>query len=184
MEFQEQKEKQLERKDKSNEQKWDASIERLCNKINSKKEYCTTSSCGGRITLIKGLKEKSRNVFLFKTHEKITLGELKKALENPGYDKLIYFKQETCILHVACSSMESARVLLNKAKLVGWKKSGIISVEKRVILEMMGTEKLEFPIMNNFKLLVSEDFLKLIVKEANSRLERVWEKIQKLEKLI
>ncbi|MCX6748397.1 MAG: hypothetical protein NT076_02230 [Candidatus Pacearchaeota archaeon] len=168
----------------SNEQRWDQAIESLCEKINLKKEYYTTSSCAGRIVLIKALKEKAEDVFLFKTHEKISFSQLKKALASVKYKGLIYFKQETCILHVACKDLEGAVELLNKAKFAGWKRSGIIASGKRTICELMSTEKLELPITNDCKLLVDEDYLKLLVKEANSRLERVWEKIEKLDELI
>ncbi len=184
MSFLEEKKKQLEREDLSNEGKVDRHIFNLCRKINSKPNYYTTSSCAGRIVLIKALKMKAEDIFLFKSHEKIKLDELKKAISSIKYSKLVYFKQETCILHVACSSIEKAVELLNKAKQAGWKRSGIIGKGKRIILELMSTEKLELPIMDNLKLLVDDDYLKLLVKEANSRLERVWEKIEKFEKLI
>lgn len=185
MDFLEQKGKQLARKDKSNEQKWDAGITGLCNKINSRKEYYTTSSCAGRIVLIKSLKEKARDVFLFKTHEKISFLELKKELENAKkkYKGLVYFKQESCILHVACSDAEAGKILLFKARFAGWKRSGMIS-GKRIILELMSTEKLELPVIDKGKILVEDVYLKLIAKEANRKLEKVREKIRKLESLI
>jgi len=184
MNFQDSKKKQFEREDLSNEGGWDKHILRLCNKINLKKEHYTTSSCAGRVVLIKALKEKAEDVFLFKCHERIEVEQLKNALTSVKYPGLVYFKQETCILHVACSTMDSARVLLNKAKFAGWKRSGIIASGKRIILELMSTEKMELPIADNRKLLVDEGYLKLLVREANSRLVRVWEKIEKLEKLI
>jgi len=185
MNFQQQKKKQLLKKDKSNEGIWDRGIDDLCRKINDKKEYYTTSSCAGRIVLIKELDEKAEDVFLFKSHEKISFPELKKELKKAGkYKGLIYFKQEPCILHVACLDLGSGLSLLNKAKFAGWKRSGMIASKKRVILELMSTEKLELPVMNKGKLLVDDNYLKLIVKEANRKLKRVREKIKKLEKLI
>tara|TARA_Y100000310_G_C20658494_1_gene803321 strand:- start:1381 stop:1941 length:561 start_codon:yes stop_codon:yes gene_type:complete len=183
--FQEQKQKQLKRKDKSNEGKWDSAIVKLCEMINSKKEYYTTSSCGGRISLVKGLKEKAENVFLFKTHDKISFRELKKELEKASkYKGLIYFKQEPCILHVACLNEEKGSKLLIRARIAGWKRSGMIATSKRVMLELMSTEKLELPIMMEGKILVDDDYLRLLVKEANKKLEKVREKINKFENLI
>ncbi len=55
---------------------------------------------------------------------------------------------------------------------------------KRNMVELHSTESISFPIMENGKILVDDDFLKLIVKEANKKLERTWEKIQKFEKLL
>jgi tRNA wybutosine-synthesizing protein 3 len=174
----------LGKKDKSNEQGIDKRINKLCKKINDKKEYYTTSSCAGRINLVKGLQDKAEDVFLFKSHEKINFLRLKKELIKAGkYKGLIYFKQEPCILHVACLDLESAKKLLNKARDVGWMRSGLIS-DKKIILELISTEKLELPIMNNGKLLVNENYLKLLAKESNKRLKRTWEKVKKLENLL
>ena len=183
MNFLQQKAKQLSKTDKSNIGKWDSKIKDLCEKINNKKEYYTTSSCGGRVVLIKSLDEKAENVFLFRTHKKIKFGELKKALKNVDYLGLVEFQQTTCILHVACKTLNDAQVLVNKAKLSGWKHSGIMNI-KRNMVELHSTEKISFPIMDDGKVLVDDDFLKMIVREANDKLERVWGKIEKLEKEI
>jgi len=99
-------------------------------------------------------------------------------------DSLFKFKQEPCILHVACEKLEGAQILLNKAKLAGWKKSGIIAFGKRFICELNSTEKIEFPIIKNKKLLVDDEFLKLIVEKSNANLKKCWEKIEKLEKIV
>lgn len=184
MNFIQQKAKQFSKADKSNIGKWDSKIKILCEKLNKRKEYYTTSSCSGRVVLIKSLDEKAENVFLFRTHDKIKFGELKKALKDIDYKGLVEFQQTTCILHVACASLEDAQNLVNKAKLAGWKHSGIMATEKRFIIELYSTEKINFPIMNKGQILVDDDFLKIVIKEANNKLERVWEKIKRLEKSI
>ncbi len=185
MSFEESKQKQLSKIDKSSIGSWDEKIKELCNKINKSKKYYTTSSCGGRIVLIKSLDEKSENVFLFRTHDKISFNELKKALEEAGnkYKGLVELQQTTCILHVACESLKDAQIIVNKAKLAGWKRSGIMG-GKRNMVELHSTESISFPIMENKKILVNDDFLKLVVREANKKVERTWEKIQKFEKLL
>ncbi len=189
MNFQDMKKKQLSKIDKSSIGKWDDKIVGLCEKLNKMDDYYTTSSCGGRVVLIKSLDKKASDVFLFKTHDKIGMSGLKKALENAGagYDGLVEFKMSGCILHVACSCLEDAQKLVDKAKLAGWKRSGIMTSGisgGRIIVELLSTENIEFIIMKNGKVLVDDDFLKLIVGMANKRLERVWEKIKKLEKLL
>tara|TARA_Y100000310_G_scaffold289105_1_gene315255 strand:+ start:1151 stop:1711 length:561 start_codon:yes stop_codon:yes gene_type:complete len=186
MDFQQAKKKQLSKIDKSSIGSWDSKIKKLCGKINKNKKYYTTSSCAGRILLIKGVDKKIRDVFLFRTHDKIGIGELKKVLDEVSkkYNKLVEFQQTTCILHVACDSLVSAQNLVNKAKQSGWKHSGIMTTNKRFMVELHSTEKISFPIMNKGKVLVDDDFLKIVVKEANSKLERVWKKIKKLSKLI
>ena len=94
---------------------------------------------------------------------------------------LIKFKQEPMILHVACKDLDSAKEIMKVAQNSGFKKVGIISLGKNIVVEINGTEKMEFPILNGKNILVDEAFLKLIVKESNSRMKRNWLKIKKFE---
>jgi tRNA wybutosine-synthesizing protein 3 len=183
--FNEEKKRQLVRGDKSSIGSWDCKIKGLCNKINKKKNYYTTSSCAGRVVFLKYSDVKQEDAFLFRTHDKISFSELKKALLDAGekYKGIIEFQQTSCILHVACGSIDDAQKIVNKAKESGWKRSGIMG-GKRNMVELHSTENISFPIMNNGKMLVDEDFLKLIVLQANEKLERVWQKIKRLEKII
>ncbi len=184
--FQQQKTTQLSRKDKSHIGEWDKKIKKLCNKINKKKNYYTTSSCAGRVVLLKASDKKQPNLFLFVTHNKISSPELKKQLNLAvkKYKKLIYFKQECCGLHVACETLAATQNLLDKAKFAGWKNSGIIASRKRFICHFRSTEKLELPIADKGKILVSDELLKLLASESNKKLSRTWQKIKNLEKLL
>jgi tRNA wybutosine-synthesizing protein 3 len=182
--FEKRKRDILGKADKSDKGNWDKPMQKLMDKINKNNNYYTTSSCSGRIVLIKYSDKKQENLFLFRTHYKTNFAEIKKELRRIRYSGLIYFKEESCILHVACRTLADAQRILDKGKLAGWKKSGIISSNKRFICELMGAEYISLPIMNNRKTLVSEDYLKLIIKEANRKLSRAWEKIKKLEKSI
>ena len=91
---------------------------------------------------------------------------------------------ESCILHVVCRELKNAEEIYEKAKLAGWKKSGIISTKRSFVAELISTERLEFPIINKKKILVDDEFLKLVVKGSNDKLKRSWEKIKKLEKFL
>ncbi|MBS3079808.1 hypothetical protein J4218_06815 [Candidatus Pacearchaeota archaeon] len=181
--FLEQKEKQLSKDDLSSIGSWDKKIAGLCNKINKKKNYYTTSSCAGRIVLIKYSDKKIEDAFLFRTHAKVSFQELKKVLEKLDYSGIVEFQQSCCILHVACLTLSDAQNLVNLAKESGWQRSGIIG-GKRNIAELHSTESMSFPIMNNGKVLVDDDFLKLVIEMANNKLERTWEKIGRLGKKI
>lgn len=182
--FQDLKKKQFAKLDKSSIGSWDKKISGLCNKINKSKSYYTTSSCSGRIVLIKSSEVKVPDIFLFRTHDKISFIELNKAWKKISYNGLVDFQQTTCILHVACADLNSAQALVDKAKFVGWKRSGIMATRKRIIVELNSTENISFPMMNKGQMLVDDDFLKLIVKEANLKLIRVWKKIEKLRKIV
>ena len=126
------------------------------------------------------------SLFLFVTHNKTSFKEIKRELARLGRKskKLVYFKQEPCILHIACQSIEAAQKLLENAKISGWKKLGIIAIRRRIVVEISSTEKIEMPILNKGKILVSDEFLKLLAKDANSLLERSWEKIKRLERFV
>jgi len=205
----------LSKKDKSFIGEWDEKIKPLCDKINKKKNYYTTSSCAGRIVLVKDQEKKQPGVFEAVFHDIINfksfwkkLSEIaspcseivKKVVNNKGPSKFgvtvnklgkiprrgqnVKFKQEPCILHVACKDFKDAEGLLKKAQLAGWKRSGIIASGKRFIVEIGGTDKLEFPLMQNGKLVVNDSFLKLVVKKSNENLKKSWLKIDKLKKLI
>lgn len=180
--FANRKAQQLIKIDRSNEQKWDAKIKSLCEKINKKENYYTTSSCSGRVIIVKG-PSKSLDAFILKSHSSITFKQLKDALNKTNFDDLLYFKQEPMIIHIACKTLQDAVDLLDLSQNAGFKKKGIISTRDRFIVEILGSEKLELPIKDK-KVLVSDEYLKLLVKESNIRLKRNWEKIRKLEKLI
>jgi len=184
--FEKRKQDCLLRADKSSIGRIDEKIKKLCENINQKTNYYTLSSCSGRIVLIKNIKKKQPDLFIFKSHEKIKPSELKEALKiyEKGKENLI-FKQEPCIMHIACKTLDDAKNLLKKAQQAGLKHSGIISISgSRIVLEIKGSEQLALPIMEKGKIIVDENFLKVLVEESNKRLSATWEKIKKLEKEI
>jgi len=218
--FSQQKQDVLLRIDKSSKRSWDKKIAGLCEKINKKENYYTTSSCSGRVVLIIESDKKEHGLFVQVYHDLISLKQLKEDLnkiasfhsvinnkqliKNPDItnylaeksdkvdfgaiksrakrDELIKFKQEPCILHISCKTLEDAEKLIKKSQLAGWKKAGIVALGKRLIVELNSTEKLEFPIISNEKILVNEDFLKIIIKKSNKNLKKSWEKIERLKK--
>ena len=175
MSFQQRKKDILNKKDKSSVGEWDKKIKSLCDKINSFEEYYTTSSCSGRIMIIKDIDKKAPDLFEFVSHDAVRFEDLR--IPQKGNLK---FKQEPLILHVACENLESAEKLLNKVRDVGLKRSGIISLGKNIIIEIIGTEKIEFPLVENGKILVNKDFLEIVLNKANENLKKGWDRIEKL----
>jgi tRNA wybutosine-synthesizing protein 3 len=96
----------------------------------------------------------------------------------------IKFKQDSCILHVVCKDISSASSLLNTAQQCGWKKSGILSLGKNIIVELCSSERIEFPLIYDGVLLVDKKFLQVVLKKSNFYLERCWKKIEKLEQFL
>ena len=167
-------------------QGWDKKIKDLCKKINSLDNYYTTSSCSGRIVLMVNQDKKESDLFFNVYHDLIFFNLIKKNIEDilKKSKKSIKFKLEPCALHVACRTLEDAQNFYDNVKLAGWKKFGVISFKHRFIVELNSTERLEFPIINEGKVLVDDEFLKIIVNESNKKLKKSWEKIKKLQKLI
>jgi|SRR3989344_9491831 len=175
------------RADKSHEGQIDRHILKLCGIINDKDQYYTTSSCSGRIILLKDVEIKDKENFLFKSHDKISFSDLKKEIEKAAanYKGRVKFKFDACILHVACKDLVSAQKLYDKAKLSGWKRNGIqSSTNGRFVLELNSSERLEFPVLDKGKVLVSDEFLKIIVSESNKSFEKCWDKIKRLERVV
>ncbi len=182
--FEREKKQSLRKIDKSSAGVIDRAILPLVNKMNRYNDYYTTSSCAGRIVLVKETGEKQENAFLFKKHEKTGFEEIREALISAAdrYNGKIYLRMEPCILHVACGDFDKAVSLVDKARQAGWKKSGIIS--KRNIVEMLSTEIFSAIVANKGKVLVSEDYLKIIINECNQKLIQTRAKIKKMEGVI
>ena len=179
--FSQRKKSILSKTDKSSKGKWDKKIISLCDRINSLENYYTTSSCSGRIAIMIDQDKKESGLFLKVWHDLLRFEDFYKYLPKEKVKLDLKFKQEPCILHVACRTLEDAVRLLDKAKLAGWKKSGILSFNERIIVELNGTEKLEFPIISKGKILVSDEFLKVVIEKSNSNLKKSWKKIDKLK---
>jgi tRNA wybutosine-synthesizing protein 3 len=181
------KESVLSRLDQSSIGEWDKKIIPLCDKINSLEDYYTSSSCSGRIILMIDQDKKGEGLFLFTSHNLVSFEELKKELDKilkSKNKKDIKFKTEAPILHVFCFNLESAKTLYDLAKLSGFKKSGIISFGRKIVLEINSGEKIEFPVIQKGKFLVNEDFLKIVLKESNKKLKKGWEKLERLSTFI
>ena len=190
--------------DKSNKQSIDQDIKPLIDLINSLDDYYTTSSCSGRILLIEKKSDKKQDArFVFAEHKKANLQDIKKSLEKATQENQpaiggrreraggtnkhnhdLWLRQESIILHVCCRNLESAKELLKTVRNIGIKRAGIIHIGKKIILEIIGTESMETIIARNGKLIISNDYLKTIIKEANKKLERNKKKITELKKEI
>jgi tRNA wybutosine-synthesizing protein 3 len=169
MEFFEQKKKTLSKIDKSKKGEIDSDILDIVNYINSKDNYYTTSSCSGRINIISKKSGKKYDCdWLITSHDQIGFKELKLILEKPSEYKT-WFREEPMILHVCCKNIVDANHFLKIAKTI-YKRAGIISIEKRIIVEIIGSEFMDTIISKDRKMLVSDDYIKVLIEEANLKL--------------
>lgn len=153
----------------------DEPIVYLLDLINSYPQYFTTSSCAGRIILIKspysGRKEEAE--IFFKRHYPVSVDEVWKSLEeNAGrFTDPIYFQMEPFILHVSARTLEDARALVELSQRAGIKHSGILVIrEARSVVEIESTERVEAPVAVNGQVIVAKEYVKYLVEEANRKL--------------
>lgn len=185
MNFDKEKKDCLSKIDKSKKGSVDKEIKQLVDLINSLKDYYTTSSCSGRILLIKKPKsgKKCDVEFFFSKHDKVNFNEIKNKLKNIPKDDL-WFRQESMILHVACRTIENAQKILDLSNNAGFKHSGIITTRKKIVVEIIGPEQFDTIIAINGKIFVNDNYLRLLVNEANKKLEINSKKIKKFYKLV
>src|SRR3989338_3706995 len=183
--FGQRKKEILSKKDKSSKGSWDKHILKLCDKINKKKNYYTTSSCSGRLTIIRNVLRAKRGVVLKSYHDALNYSDFKKDLDEfLKKEKGIVIKFEPPIIHIACKDIHSMKELYETAKNSGWKNIGAISFESRYILEAKCSDRLEFPVVCDNKLIVDDKFFQICIKESNIKLKNCWKKINKFEQMI
>lgn len=151
--------------------------------FNKKKDYYTTSSCSGRISLFYEAKSgrKDESGWLFVNHGVATLTELRKVLKIVP-EETVWFRQEAPIFHVACRDDDSAKKLLEVCRDLGFKHSGIIGKSRRVIVEVIFNNKMDVPIAGEGKLFVDDVFLLFLLRKANDKLKKNNVLLKKFEK--
>jgi tRNA wybutosine-synthesizing protein 3 len=167
------------RADKSRKGSWDDRIAGLCNSINLNQGYCTTSSCSGRVLIIKGNNGRKHDVeYIFVSHNLIEPDDIKDIIRENGDD--IVFQAQSAILHVVCRDMACARRLMQKARDCGFRRSGIIN-DSPYTVEIVSGESLQFP--NIFSRDMADDaFMEKLCSASNSILKNAWIKIERLHK--
>jgi tRNA wybutosine-synthesizing protein 3 len=144
----------------------------IINEINSKKNYYTTSSCSGRISLFyeSSSGKKQDAGWTFVEHRLVTKKEITDALKEKEIpEETLWFKMETPIFHVACRTNEDAEKLLALSMKLGFKRSGITSINRRVMVEIIFNDKIEVPVAMNKKLFVDDQFIEFLVEKANDK---------------
>jgi len=158
--------------DKSRKNSIDAPIKELIDLINQKKNYYTTSSCSGRIMVLQkpDVGKKHEAEWLYVTHDRGVVQEVQTALFDRKGD--IWFKQEPLILHICCRDIDSAQQLVDIARLVGLKKSGVMNARKRILVEIVGPDLMETIIVKEGKLLFTVESFHVLIDEANKRMDK------------
>jgi tRNA wybutosine-synthesizing protein 3 len=171
----------LAKADKSVKGSVDQKITDLCNKINNLEDYYTTSSCSGRIVLIKisSSGKKHESEWLFTSHNRTDSEQIKEKLKDLPEEE-VWFRFEPFIIHINARTIDAANELLKITKELGIKRSGIISLGNKIMLEIIGTEHIEAIISKNNKLLVDDNYIETLTTDANKKLNRNWENIKRI----
>ncbi|AEH24222.1 tRNA(Phe) 7-((3-amino-3-carboxypropyl)-4-demethylwyosine(37)-N(4))-methyltransferase Taw3 [Pyrococcus yayanosii] len=164
----------------------DEDIIPLLGKFNALPSYFTTSSCSGRISVMEmpNFGDKVNAVWLGKWHREVSLEEVLGAVRKHRKGQL-WFLVRSPILHVGARTLEDALKLLNLAIGAGFKYSCIKSVsERKLIVEIRSTERMDVPLGLNGTLWVDENYLARIVEIANAQLRRFKGKLKRLEEAV
>ncbi len=178
--FDEQKQRQLAKDDLSKKGAIDEGIRPLVELINSLKNYYTTSSCAGRtVLLVKKSEKKFDTSWLYIDHQGADAEKIKDLLSQPPKHP-VWLKQESAIVHLCCRNLKAAEKILIICKESGFKHSGILSLGKRIIVQVLSSENIETIVAAQGKLLVSEEYLQVLVDECNKKMERNRQRLQRL----
>lgn len=173
MDFDNQKKQALAKADKSNIGKVDKRIKPLVDLINSNKDYFTTSSCSGRIGLLTD-SIKGKTEWVFKSHEPVKTEQIINALKS---HETLWFRQEALILHICARNLDAAQRLIKLANDTGFKRAGIISLQNRIIIEIKSDEIIYTIISKK----LAPEYLELLVKKANEKLDANFDRIKELQ---
>ncbi|KAK6283553.1 hypothetical protein POUND7_002505 [Theobroma cacao] len=172
--------------DKSPKGTLDTPIIPLLDAINNHPSYFTTSSCSGRISILSQpkpdpnsnnpTKKKARGgTWLFITHDMADPDSVISLLfaDSTKLTQLseLVFRFEPLIIAVECRDLNSAQNLVSLAIACGFRESGITSVSKRVIVGIRCSIRMEVPLGDTQKIMVSKDYVRFLVEVANEKME-------------
>ena len=169
--------------DKSKKKSIDKKIKKLTSLINSYKDTFTLSTCSGRISIRTNEKKKLDKTY-YTTHKLArtkTIWKVLEHIEKQKIQKTIWFKQESCIIHLQARTLQLAQKIIAEAKECGFNRCGIISLQKKVVMELIHSSHIHAPIYKN-KILITKKYLSYLITHANKFQRKSLKAIQNLEK--
>ena len=158
----------------------------LCECIRDTQHYFTSSSCSGRIVLIQSDrgKTKQEGSFFGKWHSEVSFDEVWELINTPIDREELWFKQQAFILHIGTDTIEHANTVISIMRECGMKRGGIMLAEEgKVMIEVVGTHNLSLPIKRNNELLVSEEYVQLVLENANEKMRENQKRLEQFEQL-
>jgi len=162
---------------------FDVDILDLVKKINEYQDMYTTSSCSGRIILIRSSQpwKKDESSILGKWHNGVEIRELLELLKRYGKSSNIWLILQSPIVHVVCRNVELAVRLIRLARSCGFRYSSIISHSSYgYVAEIMSSERLDIPVVLNGSRIINDEKLEEVVNYLNERLRNSKKRIERL----
>lgn len=175
--------------DKSPKGYLDEPIIPLLETINHHPFYFTTSSCSGRISILSQPKPQSNvptkkkargGSWLYISHDpadpesviRLLFPSQSTQLDPSDQPSELVFRFEPLIIAVECKDLGSAQFLVATAISAGFRESGITSCGdgKRVIIAIRCSIRMEVPLGDTEKLMVSPEYVKFLVDIANEKM--------------
>jgi tRNA wybutosine-synthesizing protein 3 len=163
----------------------DAEVVDLLDAINAHTSYYTTSSCAGRILIYEDhpSKHKQDVRWLLSSHQEVSFEEVNAVLAN-AKEHTLWLRFEPLILHVCCKTIEDAHHLITLVHDCGFKHSGVLSLQPRIIVEVLGSERIDVPLAQDGKIAVDATYLRFLVDEANKKMVANMKRREELKKKI
>jgi len=178
-------------KDRSPKGGLDAGIVSVLEELNGRREYVSTSSCSGRVSLFfeddddSAVPRKGGGRWLAVDHELSLDARVVSSLLEGLEKGQAVMKVEPAVLHVMCRTSEDAQRLLAVAREAGFRESGISLGHKKVVLAIRTSSNcLEVPIWSNGEFLCTKPGLERLCEIAAAKFHAVVERREKLERAI
>lgn len=189
-EFQNIKSNILNRTDLSLKGSIDEPIKGLVDFINQNPNFCTTSTCSGRVTIIEksvgGSGKKQNTKFHLRSHDRITFQDVNIIVQEflkscVDEDQCLWLKFEPFIAHILCCDLSRSKDILKIALASGCRNSGVTfsKHESSYLVAIRSTSTMEVPICCGLKLRPEENFLRFLCDESNRRMSGNLERLEK-----
>ncbi|KAF6207691.1 hypothetical protein GE061_016139 [Apolygus lucorum] len=165
----------------------DERVQPVINKINASDRFVTLSSCSGRTAVLLQSNDITKDgcQWVYTTHDFVDDTALTESIRLSASRGDLTLKFEPFILHVACRSLEDAKLMLTCALNAGCKNSGmVVGKHGRFTVAARNTLQMEVPLASKGKVLVSEEFIMFLATQANEKMNKNFEKLCKFEKFI
>lgn len=168
----------------------DAPIAPLLDALNSHPDLFTTSSCSGRVSVLaqpppphegwgegapKPKKKARGGGWVYVSHDPADPDAVVEQLfggsgSGVAGDELV-FRFEPMIVAVECRDVAAAAALVAAAIGAGFRESGITSLQKRAMVAIRCSIRMEVPLGQIDELVVSPEYVRYLVRIANSKME-------------